>query len=106
MIGVMEASSLRFAGAVRSLSDAARAQGLVVPAFRSPPRLSASDRSIRWRPDGGATVAVRLRGRPWVAVISDMVEGVVVANGLTGPAADRARTRLWSVVEGGGLQAA
>ena len=31
---------------------------------------------------------------------------VVAANDLQGPAADRARTALWSAVEGGGLQAA
>lgn len=102
----MEATSLRFAGAVKSLGDAARRQGLTAPAFRSPPRLAGCERTIRWRPDGGATVSVRLRGRLWVQVLADMVEGVVVANGLQGPAADRARTALWGAVEGGGLQAA
>jgi hypothetical protein len=35
-----------------------------------------------------------------------MVEGVVAANGLQGADADKARTALWSAVEGGGLQAA
>ena len=102
----MEANSLRYAAAVRSLGNAARGWGLVVPAFRSPPRLAEVERSIRWRGDGGATVSVRLRGRPWVAVLADMIEGVVVANGLEGPRADHARTMLWTAVEGGGLQAA
>ena len=102
----MEATSVRFAGAVKSLSDVARRQGLTVPAFRSPPRLADCERTIRWRPDGGATVAIRLRGRLWVQVLADMVEGVVITNGLSGAAADEARTALWSSVEGGGLQAA
>jgi hypothetical protein len=102
----MEANSLRYAAAVRSLGEAARAGGLVVPAFRSPPRLAEVERSIRWRGDGGATVSVRLRDRPWVAVLADMIEGVVVANGLRASAADHARTMLWTAVEGGGLQAA
>jgi hypothetical protein len=102
----MEATSVRFAGAVKSLSDAARQRGLTAPAFRSPPRLGDCARTIRWRPDGGATVSIRLRGRLWVQVLADMVEGVVVANGLSGADADRARTALWSAVEGGGLQAA
>jgi hypothetical protein len=106
MMVAMEATSVRFAGAVKSLSDVARRQGLAVPAFRSPPRLAGCERTIRWRPDGGATVAVRLKGRLWVQVLADMVEGVVAANGLEGPAADRARTALWGAVEGGGLQAA
>jgi hypothetical protein len=101
--GAVEAMSLRFAGAVERLGDGGRRRGLVVPAFRSPPRLAGCERSIRWRADGGATVAVRLRGRPWVAVLADMVEGVVVANGLDGPAADQARTALWVAVTDEGL---
>ena len=102
----MEATSVRFAGAVKSLSDVARRQGLAVPAFRSPPRLAGCERTIRWRSDGGATVAIRLKGRLWVQVLADMVEGVVAANGLQGPEADRVRTALWGAVDGGGLQAA
>jgi len=46
----------------------------------APPRIEGVERSVRRRPDGGATVAIRLRGRPWAAVLGDMVEGVVVAN--------------------------
>ena len=61
--------------------QAARALGLVVPGFRSPPRLVGVQRSIkRWH--GGATVAVVVRGRPWPAVQADLIEGVVAANGL------------------------
>lgn len=101
-----EANSLRYAAAVRSLGQAARRHGLVVPAFRSPPRLAEAERSIRWRADGGATVSIALKGRPWVAVLADMIEGVVVANGFAGPQADHTRTMLWAAVEGGGLQAA
>jgi hypothetical protein len=32
-------------------------------------------------------------------VIADMIEGVVVANGLRPPAADRIRTELWAAIE-------
>ena len=46
----------------------------------------------------GVTVAVRVRGRPWLPVVSDMVEGIVAANGLVGPPADRARDVLWRAV--------
>jgi len=106
MMAVMEATSVRFAAAARSLGSAARRRGLAVPAYRSPPRLVGVDRSIRRRADGACTVSVRLRGRPWVAVLADMVEGVVVANRLSGAAADQCRTAMWSAVEGGGLQAA
>jgi len=102
----MEATSLRFASAARTLGQVARARGLVVPGFRSPPRLAGVERSVRRRPDGGSTIAIRLRGRPWVAVLGDMIEGVVVANGLSGVAADRARTALWSAIETDELRAA
>ena len=102
----MEATSLRFASAARNLGQVARGRGLAVPGFRSPPRLAGVERSVRRRPDGGATVSIRLRGRPWVAVLGDMIEGVVVTNGLSGMAADRARTALWSAIETDELRAA
>lgn len=51
-------------------------------------------------------MAVRLKGRPWSAVVSDMIEGVVVANGLTGARADRARAALWLAVDDSGELAA
>ena len=95
----MEATSFRFASAARTLGQAARARGLTVPGFRSPPRLAGAERTLRRRGDGGATVAIRLRGRPWVAVLADMIEGVVVANGLAGADATRARTALWAALE-------
>ncbi|MFM8305481.1 MAG: hypothetical protein ACKOA9_14515 [Actinomycetota bacterium] len=86
-----------FAAVARRLADATRAAGLAVPAFRSPPRCPETVRSVRRYP-GGTVVSVRLRGRPFDAVIADMVEGVVVANRLSGEAALRARTRLAGAV--------
>ena len=55
-------------------------------------------RSLRRFPEGGATVAVQLKGRPWPAVLADMIEGVVAANGLLPPHADRLRDELWQAV--------
>jgi hypothetical protein len=92
------ASSLRFAAAARALADECRRRRLAVPGFRSPPRLQGVDRSVRRRADGSAMVAVCLRDRPWPAVLADMVEGVIVTNGLEGPTADRTRAALWRVV--------
>ena len=51
-------------------------------------------------------MAVRLKGRPWSAVVSDMIEGIVVANRLTGARADRARAALWLAVDDSGELAA
>jgi hypothetical protein len=94
---VAQSSSLRFVRAVQAIGAAARAEGLAVPGFRSPPRLRGVQRSIRRWP-GGAMVAVVVRDRPWPAVLADLVEGVVATNGLLGPAADRARSSLWAAL--------
>ena len=101
MMGVMslpsaETSAAEFAAAARSLTAEARRRGLTGPSFRCPPRLVGVDRTIRRRGDG-AIVSIRMRGRPWPAVLSDMIEGVVVANRLAPPQSDRLRTELWEV---------
>ena len=90
-------STARFAHAARRLGAAARAAGLTVPAFRSPPRRSGAPRTIRRLP-GGPVVAVVMRDRPFADVLADMVEGVVIANGLREPAAARVRTSLLEAV--------
>ena len=102
MIGRMEPSTTaRFAHAARTLGREARRRGLVAPSFRCPPRVVGADRTLRRRP-GGGVVAVRVRGRPWPAVLADMIEGVVAVNGLSPPAATRVRTELWELVTGDG----
>ena len=90
-------STARFAHAARRLGAAARAAGLTVPAFRSPPRRSGAPRTIRRLP-GGPVVAVVMRDRPFADVLADMVEGVVIANRLQEPAAARVRTSLLEAV--------
>jgi hypothetical protein len=81
------ATTLHFATTARILAQAARTRGLTVPGFRSPPRVNGVDRTLRRR-GAGASIAVRVRGRPWADVLTDMIEGVIVANGLTGAAAE------------------
>ncbi len=101
----MEATALRFAAAARSLGHATRLRSLTVPAFRSPPGLADVHRTIRFR-SGAPAVAVYLKGRPWSAVVSDMIEGIVVANRLQGVRADRVRAALWLAVDNSGELAA
>jgi len=76
------AINLRFAVAAKAISDEARAAGLLVPGFRSPPRVVGVDRALRRRPGAPPAVSVRVNGRPIDSVVADMVEGVLVANGL------------------------
>lgn len=90
--------AIRFAEAARSIGRAARLRGLEVPTFRSPPGLEGVQRTIRRR-GASATVSVVVRGRPWGAVLADMVEGVAVANQLDSRRADTVRAALWLAVD-------
>lgn len=93
----MESTTIRFARAARELSRTSRLCGVVAPSFISPPRRTDVSRTIKRRPNG-TVVAVSLRARPWAAVLADMVDGVIVANGLSGVEADKVRGALWLAV--------
>ena len=85
---------MMFAAAARFLANEAQRFGLDAPGFRSPPRTLGVQRTLR-RTEQGGVVAVLVRDRPFVAVLADMIEGVIVINRLAPPEADRARTMLW-----------
>jgi len=93
MRGVERAPTARFATVARRLGAATRAAGLIVPAFRTPPRRPGVPRTIRRLP-GGPVVAVVLHGRVFTEVVADMVDGVVVANRLEGESAGHVRATL------------
>ena len=95
-MGGTTTSVIGFAAAARAIADEARRAGLVVPGFRTPPRLRGVDRSLRRRPGGVPAVAVRVAGRPMGVVVADMVEGVLVANAARDR--DDLRTRLLAAV--------
>jgi hypothetical protein len=95
---MQSASTVDFAIAARQLTREARRRGLVAPSFRCPPRLVGVDRSIRRRAHT-AVVSIRLQGRHRAAVLADMIEGVVVANRLRPPDADRVRNDLWVAMD-------
>jgi hypothetical protein len=98
----MQATPVLFATTARVLGGAARARGWAAPGFRSPPRSPGAGRTLRRGADGSVTVAVRLEGRPWLAVVADMIEGIVVANDLADPDAGACRTALWDAVDRAG----
>jgi hypothetical protein len=89
--------SLDFAHAARTIGHEVRRRGLVAPGFRCPPRIAGVDRSLR-RVANGAVVAVQLKGRPWAAIVGDMIEGVIVTNQLQPPRSDRLRAELWQAL--------
>ena len=94
------ASTVQFAEAARRLAERCRARGLIAPGFRSPPAHPTASRTVRRGAGGSAIVAVRVRGRPLAAVVADMVDGVVVVNGLAGADRDRVRAKLLAEVQG------
>ena len=89
--------TMQFAAAARLLNAESQRFGLDAPSFRSPPRVVGVDRTVRRREHGGV-VAVALRDRPFVAVLGDMIEGVIVINRLVAPVADQVRTALWAIL--------
>jgi hypothetical protein len=92
--------AVRFAECVRTVGTAARALGMTVPAFLSPPRRPGVDRSIRRRQDRAAVIAVRIVDRPFTAVQNDVIDGFIAANGLDTEAADRFRRAAWDALDG------
>ena len=91
----MESQSVQFGEIARLVANRARSLGLSVPVFKSPPRIVGVSRTVRPRADGCSVVAVAFRNRPLGAVISDLIEGVLVVNELSGAAACRVRDDLW-----------
>ena len=83
-----------FSAAARTIAAAARRAGLRAPSFRTPPRRKGAIRTLRRWPGGGALISVATRNRPVGDVLSDMAEGVLVANGLRGDEARRVRSLL------------
>ena len=94
-VGVVESQSVQFGEIARLVANRARSLGLSIPIFKSPPRIVGVSRTVRKRDDGRSVVAVSFRNRPLGAVISDLVEGVLVVNELSGASACRVRDDLW-----------
>lgn len=95
--GVEGVPATRFAAMVRFLAAESREAGLVVPAFRSPPRIAGAARSIRRTADH-TVVSIQLRDREPAAVADDIIEGIVVANALGADRADAVRRQLRAAV--------
>ena len=75
-------SFAEFSDLVGSLGVWARHRGLRVPGIQSPPRVPGADRVLRRFEGEVKTVAVVVRGRTRRAVVTDVVSGILVANGV------------------------
>jgi hypothetical protein len=95
MVSLMDPlSPPEFAEVVRQLQRATAAAGMRMPGFASPPRLASARRTIRWLAEDRALVAVRRGDRAADAVVTDMIDGVVAANRLSGSEAQDAARKL------------
>ncbi|MHB8465984.1 MAG: hypothetical protein ACYDH6_09260 [Acidimicrobiales bacterium] len=94
----MRSETLTFTTIVRTVAGEARKMGLVVPVFRSPPRLAGCDRTI-CRRHGDLIVAIRLRDRPFGDVAADVIQAILVCNPLRRGQEMRVRRLLLQAVE-------
>jgi hypothetical protein len=94
----VSSSSISFSSLARALAAEVRRHGLALPSFSSPPRVAGARRTIRRLHGGGVMVSVQVRGRSVDEVLFDMVDGVVVANGLRGREAEGWRLALRAAV--------
>lgn len=85
-------TATEFAAIARWLGAECHRQGIVTPAFRSPPRSNAQ-RTIRRCPSG-VVVSVRLDRDPR-DVASDMIDGCIAAAGVPEAEGQILRTALW-----------
>ena len=88
------APSVRFSMVAKVIGRLGSQIGFTVPGFRSPPRSGEIDRTLR-KDRSGSIVAVRIKDRQFEAVIADMIEGVVVCNGLSTERSGEIRNLLW-----------
>ena len=91
---IESAPSVRFTIVAKTISQVVASCGLEVPGFKSPPRSGDVDRTVR-RVNRGSIVAVRIKDRPFEAVIADMIDGVVVCNDMSTERAGKLRNLLW-----------
>ncbi|MBA52111.1 MAG: hypothetical protein CL456_08370 [Acidimicrobiaceae bacterium] len=100
---IESAPSVRFAIVAKTISQVVASCGLEVPGFKSPPRCGDVDRTVR-RLSRGSVVAVRIKDRPFEAVIADMIDGVVVCNDMSAERAGKLRNLLWGAATQTGRQ--
>ncbi len=86
-----------FALVSRILADTAASVGGSAPSFRSPPRIPGVKRSVTRNRDGSVTVAVAVRDRPLMAVIADMIDGIILTSAASGN--DELYDALWAAAQ-------
>jgi hypothetical protein len=72
-----------FSDLVSTIASWARHRSLRVPGIQSPPRVQGADRVVRRFQGEVRTVAVTVRGRSRNAVVTDVVSGILMANGVS-----------------------
>ena len=98
-----ESISIKFSIAVRTLGRIADQLGYRIPQFRCPPPSAKYQRSVRKTGDENLSISIVIRGRPWLAILADIVEGFVIANIQSGQDSE-IRNILWDCISTNALQ--
>ena len=98
-----ESISIQFSIAVRTLGRIADRLGYRIPQFRCPPPSAKYQRSVRKTGDENLSISIVIRGRPWLAILADIVEGFVIANTQSGQDSE-IRNILWDCISTNALQ--
>ena len=98
-----ESISIQFSIAVRTLGRIADQLGYRIPQFRCPPPSAKYQRSVRKTGEENLSISIVIRGRPWLAILADIVEGVVIANTQSGQDSEL-RNILWDCISTNALQ--
>ena len=98
-----ESISIQFSIAVRTLGRIADQLGYRIPQVRGPPPSAKYQRSVRKTGDENLSISIVIRGRPWLAILADIVEGFVIANTQSGQDSE-IRNILWDCISTNALQ--
>ena len=98
-----ESISIQFSIAVRTLGRIADQLGYRIPKFRCPNPSAKYQRSGRKTGDENLSISIVIRGRPWLAILADIVEGFVIANTQSGQDSE-IRNILWDCISTNALQ--
>lgn len=97
-----ESVSIQFSITIRTLGRIAHQLGYQTPQFRCPPPSAKYQRSVR-RNNDVLSISIVIRGRPWLAVLADIVEGFVLANAKLVQDSE-IRNILWDCIASNNLQ--
>ena len=98
-----ESISIQVTKADRTLGRIADQLGYRIPPFRCPPPSAKYQRSVRKTGEENLSISIVIRGRPWLAILADIVEWFVIAKTQSWQDSE-IRNILWNCISTNALQ--